>query len=858
MKKYLALFLVCAMLLPLLSGCGVSAAGSETGSYTVEPFYGVGGTLDYPEDRYPYVQDFHRVVFSIKGDTVTFGGATAAEKAKNILDQHNENMRVIRPHYVDKVFAIGAEAVIYLDYGVEKAKTAVSAFLEAYHGLGGKLSCISVDLEYIGLSDYYISRELEKDPLLLNKIVSHPNYATEVRPLLEERGFQFGSNDSPYTTELWAVYDKSGEEYEASRQIWNRVMRNRLNQYVNEAFYEPALKYYPDIIVTDYQGVDSYAWFKEINGKGEAVYIGGNGIKAGNTSSYECYARDPISNLMTENKGNITYTTPYAYNGVFYADTPFNMFLWDANRFKNIYQATDTKSITAYLTGYDYNAEREGSVSNTPYYTETAYHIGMLDPETLLLYIWDDSYETEEAYFKALDVLNEILAELTRVAGYSDREPIVLPASWNSGFVLSGMYAGGRNIWRITPDTTNGVTKESFKTDAIDPTFRIDGQTITFPGGKIIEDSKIDAVGTCGYWVETKANVVPIIKNEDFRYRNYPAYLEGFEGYAEDTKLTYEKLMPAGVWELTDPTRESVKVVADKKGYNNNVLAFTGNVSLYCTKLPANVTSADSYALDQAWELRVTMPETMPKDAAIIVLNTGVDGGFKITADKCYYDRNGEYVEAKDMVFAPDQTYTIRRTVKLVGEETFLSSYYVFDAKGILVGQAENIPMKKCKLPVEKIGFSCENMGENAVYFDNFRLFAVGFKAEFELYDGELGIQIQDTTAAQTGDVAYRYSWMNASAEEVKVVLVARVYEGDKMVSETPIKVLTMQPGYDGVETGIYEAGDTATVIAVKSLQPQASDFMMTLFLVIAAVGVITCAIWLISRMEKAKRRNEA
>ena len=149
-------------------------------------------------------------------------------------------------------------------------------------------------------------------------------------------------------------------------------------------------------------------------------------------------------------------------------------------------------------------------------------------------------------------------------------------------------------------------------------------------------------------------------------------------------------------------------------------------------------------------------------------------------------------------------------------------------------------------------------MGENAVYFDNFRLFAVGFKAEFELYDGELGMQIQDVTAPQTGDVAYRYSWMNASAEEVKVVLVARVYEGDKMVSETPIKVLTMQPGYDGVETGIYEAGDTATVIAVKSLQPQASDFMMTLFLVIAAVGVITCAIWLISRMEKAKRRNEA
>ena len=36
MKKYLALFLVCAMLLPLLSGCGVSASETTGGMEKVE------------------------------------------------------------------------------------------------------------------------------------------------------------------------------------------------------------------------------------------------------------------------------------------------------------------------------------------------------------------------------------------------------------------------------------------------------------------------------------------------------------------------------------------------------------------------------------------------------------------------------------------------------------------------------------------------------------------------------------------------------------------------------------------------------------------------------------------------------
>ena len=41
------------------------------------------------------------------------------------------------------------------------------------------------------------------------------------------------------------------------------------------------------------------------------------------------------------------------------------------------------------------------------------------------------------------------------------------------------MYAGGRNIWRITPDTTK-VSVEDFKIKDRAPTFKVGGVTITF------------------------------------------------------------------------------------------------------------------------------------------------------------------------------------------------------------------------------------------------------------------------------------------------------------------------------------------------------------------------------------------
>ena len=234
--------------------------------------------------------------------------------------------------------------------------------------------------------------------------------------------------------------------------------------------------------------------------------------------------------------------------------------------FKDMQAALDEDgNLNAYVTYYDYNHKTNtagyatNTVSGTAYHTETLYHIGLMNPKPFLGYVVKNDIKDDEArrrliaagqeintenlnavyaeltadvisamYQDRLQNLADIMAELTRVAGASNREPIPYAGSWNSDFVISGMYAGGRNIWRISPDTTRGVSLEEFKVKDQAPTFHINGQTVIFPQGCILEEIRIEPYGSCGYWVETPVGVEPVVINDTDRHSENPAYEDNF------------------------------------------------------------------------------------------------------------------------------------------------------------------------------------------------------------------------------------------------------------------------------------------------------------------------------------------
>ena len=831
MKRLFAILLAFVMVLPM---CLITGA-AETTKAEVKPFM-ISNSEDLGTDFdnfWPKIQFWSRasdqyqsddsMIVSVPGHGST--PKTIADSLKETFDEYPDGMRQLRFTALRAVMTYHMEDYVFFEKGIQIMKEWWDEFLPYYKSIGGKLDAVVVDVEIFDVFAYYLTQTAQKDMLCYQKIVENPNYATKIRPALEERGFKFWPNVTEETPEIYSINTNSGAEYAQSREIWNIVIRNHLNQYVNDAFLATLLEHYPDAILTDYQARNTYSWLK-MQGESGGVTSGGNYYTAGNVNYLNTYASRPGSGFFTEN-GKDIYKNIQGYNNVAWADNAYNMVLWDSIFAKTLKESAPNGNFTATISHYIYNS-RPGSYCRSPYYSEMTYHLGMMDPVFLQSYCIDSEITSRNGDIDTvIKVISENLNELTRVAGYADREYIPVDYSWNDKYILTGMYAGGRNIWRITPDTLGtDTTLQSFKVaDAKDPTFTIQGQTITFPGGKIIEDSVISKVGSCGYWVETPKDVMPVRTYDANRYEQYPAFMETYESYENGANFDLSQAYPTGCWEVKKEKTATAKIVADG---DSKTLAMTGTYSLKLKDILKNITAGDTYAENQAWEIDVTVPADMAADAEIVALNIfgtktkAEEGGFKIAGGKVYYDNNGAYVELSGVTVPADGKLKLKRSLDFNNAEAPTCDYMVYDASGNLLGQAKNIPMPKVTIPVLKLNMGVTGITGAAVKFDNLKLYADGVAADFELYNAKTGIEYSDLETAKDSNTAYRLSWMNATKYEKVYSIVATFANGEQKVIET----IKMAPGTDGVATGIVEvaAGQTVKLVSRDDSQPEPED----------------------------------
>ena len=825
MKKILAILLILAMALPM---CFVAnAEGEKVG---IKPFYLINTDRNVEEDEdniYPKIffwsqsSDKYVTEDSIRVSVPGVGGSTpkeVAEKLKPVFDAYPNGARYIRFGSAGAALRTLVEDWVYMEKGAKVMNDWFTEFIEHYRSIDGKLDGLVVDLEYFELSAYYIGLEAQKDMYIYHKIVENPNYKTKIRPQLVERGFKFWPKVTDETPEIYSIADAAGSAYDRSRSIWNVVLRNHINKYIDDAVMEPLLKNYPDAVLTDYQSRSTYAWNKDMGDKG-GYTTGGNYHTVGNVSYFNTYAARPGSGFFKDN-GVPVYKNIPSYNGAIWEDTAFNMVLWDDIHYKSYYEAAPDNRTTAIVVYYQYN-NRAGGYCDTPYYSEMFYHVCMMDPEPLQGYCMaDEMQSTNTDIATAMKVISELLDEMTRICGAADRKPILYKNSWNDKFILSGMYAGGKNYWRITPDTIGtDTTLESFKVaGAKDLTFSIQGQTITFPGGKIIEDAKISEVGTCGYWVETATDVMPVVTYAQDRYEQYPAYQVCFNDM-KPGEFDFNTAAPLGCWEVKKDKTSSAKVEANGK---DNVLAMSGTYSLKLKTILENITAGDTYAKNQAWQIDVTVPANMAADAEIVLLDIYGSkvkpeaGGFKIVGGKLYYDKAGEYVELAGVDMSKGGKFTLKRAFDFNKEDAFTSDYAVYDASGKLLAEVKDVAIATVKLPVQKLGMSVTKVTGDAVKLDNLKLYANGVAADLELYNFANGMEYTDLETAKDKDTAYRFSWMNATKYEKVYSIVAEYYNGSSLVETKVLKEIKMAPGTDAVTTGIVklENGQSVKIYA--------------------------------------------
>ena len=873
MKRFLLFLLTLALVLPTLTGVSYAEDTEEIRPYVLLNWGSLNAELFDNVDAAVYI--FCKITDGVP--EITLSGEADVDKIvadlKGRMDARPKGMRWINfappCTYILQEFA---EDVLFLEKGVSVLREWLENFLTKYKAAGGLLDGVLLDFEYFDAESWYLNeRHYAKNAQIYNEIVDNPMYAEKLRPMLAERGFKFYPTEGG-TSEIYSVYPKSGAEYETSRRIWDACTRNLISQYLNEAIYEPVIKYYPEASVNDYTTRDTYAWLKETDEAGAPMYQGGNRYKVGNSSNNNTYSYAPTLSYPHAGGDDYIYRKMPGYNKAIYEDDPYNMAMWDVNLCKYMYASTPEKKITMWFAFYYYNPERPGSTSHSPYYAEAILHMGLLDPDPFFGFIirnHNGRLTTEEEYNQAFQVSSDILHELTRVVGAADRKPIETPANWNNGYLLSGMTAGGKAYWRITPDTTDGMTLEEFKIskDGQDPKFSINGQTITFPGGKIIEDGEVSEIGTCGYWVQTETDVRPVISNIADRYEQHPSFAENYDQYEIGTKLENAVVRPEMTWEIWKMADSVAEIVADPANSENKMLGINGLVSLKNVRMPQNLTAGDEYAKQQMWEVTFILPEGMNTDAEFRLFNISAedntsDTGLRIQGGKVYYDKAGEAVEIPGLTLEAGKRYTAKREVDFRKEGAYTSTYRIYAGK-TLVGEVKDIPMAKISLPVNSISISCNNVIGDPILLDDYKLYPVGLTAQFEVYNADTGILLPDQTAAREGNVAYRLSWLNGSDNGEMATVMAAYYDADgNLTGEEPVKILEMLPGWDGVVTGIVESGEegqsvrlylkTGPIETDQTDDPKDIDLTLIIGIILGAAVVITAAaVFLILKKKK-------
>ena len=779
--------------------------------------------------------DWH-VAWSAGGDI-----QKEAQNLKERMDKTPEGARFI---YVAtySTFVVMTEDVIYHDEGVAKLKAWITEFLSYYKSIGGKLDGITLDTEYsldsisniskgqfneiVASSTYKLPDKYDKvdGAGMLMRIQKNSKYP-RLRKMLEEQGFVFYEGTDK--TELCYMLESNAASYSLNRSIWSKVMTLLKREYLHEAIIDPLWSFYEDAIVSDYDYTNTQSWLKTTGTQGYYKNVTGNSVEIGNTSNLYTYAQRPSKWFYTGSNGG---AYPPGYNKAIYEDTSFGAFLLDLKAFKDMQTATDEDgNLNAWITFYDYNygtntaGYATNTVSGTHYHTETLYHIGLMNPKPFLGYVYKNDIKTDEAqrrvlaagkelttanlnaekanltsamisemYQDRLQNISDILAELTRVAGASDRKPIPYNSSWNSSFLISGMYAGGRNIWRISPDTTKGMTLEQFKVAGTeDPTFYINGQTVVFPQGKILEEAKIEPYGSCGYWVETPVNVEPVVINDTNRHSKYPAFEE-----------TFSETLSASYWSKSG----SIEV-------KDGALTLSAGATLNNNTIPKKITAGDNYAKQQAWEVTFSVNNT---EMVAILLSAASSDGVRVNKGVVQYSDNGKFEDLYSI--SADTTYTLRREMDFANNK---SNVYLYDASGNELANKVGITLNGVTAPVSSIGFMVTMKAfSDKLKLDNYKLYPIGVTTDFELYDAATGYRATEETNA--GATAYRLSWMNASAQAKKATIVAEFYDGDALVSTKTVRVVIMSPGADGVETEIVPLSEGKSV----KLRMETADYV--------------------------------
>lgn len=374
---------------------------------------------------------------------------------------------------------------LWPDNGVSAANTISRTFFEKLKALGGAI-------------DYYI---LDYENGM--NVFHNDNNARRLK-IPKEELFTAIMNDPRFAAEGWPekIGNASLDDLCANRyrnrayKRWETAVQPQVRSAVEKSFIEPMTAYFPAAKSCNYGMFYDSAHMPDGNGHTNEF---STGYHAGTHQSSECY-------------GRVQQLGGREYAGRIFGTNAFRSFIYSVNQMRTM-KISSSIPVLPWIS-YE-NFTREGAFMNgTPLFHESVVHIALCDPEVILYWNprpWAKNQKASDWCDDAQDArMSALLEEIDSVTGYADRKTLVRELTgWYEPFVLTGMSANGKSIWRFTPDIEIGKDAAGTITSREPLTFSVKGATVTIPGGKVFEQK--DTISRSGVWIIAPIDARPVI-----------------------------------------------------------------------------------------------------------------------------------------------------------------------------------------------------------------------------------------------------------------------------------------------------------------------------------------------------------
>lgn len=701
-----------------------------------------------------------------------------------------------------------------------------------------------------------------------NIIWNNRRFQKEIKPELMKRGFKIIAPNDPLIF-LRTLPDMSYGLFTEERKInirknlniWHTVMKNYTQGLFRTYVISPIRQFYPQAKCSAWYNNDSNGW--QNTAYMYESYLGGS-TEAGE----DLYSCTPIyAHISSE--GNQKHNIDNWNRNII--KTAFTFLQHSISVYRDAVLSSNGR-VHPFVTQKYFFTETL-KYRDLEYYKDYILHVLLHNPDKMIAYVnYDDffSLDSKEAdanmiYPGRLFFINDVLDELNGICkefrevtrGEVDlkylAEKIV---SETDPFIISGIKAGNRNIWRITPDIYEKGVKtlnlqqfmESFyrgeKQDADHnkwQEFQLKGKTVKFPGGKIIKPAVPggNSALQCGYWVETKAGVRPEIsvsKNPDGTIPDYFAnrviWAEDFEDFSPGTHLDKFK---------ESDTPKNYQVEND----GGNKVA-TGYSAMVNEGIMSETTAVGQWARNQVWEIRVKFKKDLSSSSrskGVHLLATGVNpSGLKglnkvltFRGDGIFYykqeannhapEPNVNNENNKKLYSGPIESnkwYRVRRIFDCSNPKAVKNTIEIFNEEGNRIVNMVDEPLGKIEESSSDYPFSSavfaynfDNTPDNPtkISIDDCKIYLTGFNAKAEIFSKKDGInlsRVKENVANTDDALLAKVTWLNAAKKDITYKLIIEEKNG----GGSTIKTTTLKK-----EKVVY--GDNSYSLAeIPKLQP--------------------------------------